>query len=112
MRGCARMRGMRGEEQGLRVTASVFGRVMWVLAGAVPFFLLAYAGEDEWIESLAGDGTGALRATAGLWAIFLVLFLAAMLWRFPRARLAATGGWLLSLLPAAGLVMLAHAVWW
>jgi len=83
---------------------------MWVLAGAIPFFYLAAAGENEWIDSLAGNGTGAVYATAGLWAIFLVLFLAAMLWRFPRARLAAAGGWLLSLLPAAGLVVWGYSL--
>ena len=101
---------MRGDERGLRVTASVFGRTMLVLAGAIPFFFLAYAGENEWIEGLAANGIGALYATAGLWGFFLVLFLAAMLWRFPRARLAATGGWLLSLLPAAGLVVWGYSV--
>lgn len=95
---------MRGDEQGFRVTASVFGRTMWVLAGAIPFFYLALGNEDTWIESLGDNGTGAVYATAGLWAVFLVLFLAAMLWRFPRARIAATSGWLLSLLPASALV--------
>ncbi|MFC4069078.1 hypothetical protein [Actinoplanes subglobosus] len=97
---------MHGDEQGLRVTASVFGRTMWVIAGAVPFFYLAAAAEVEWMENLADNGTGSVYATAGLWAIFLVLFLGAMMWRFPKARPAALAGWALSLLPAAGL-----AVW-
>jgi len=101
---------MRGDEQGFRVTASVFGRTMWVLAGAIPFFFVATVEENEWIDGLAGNGTGPVYATAGLWAFFLVLFLAAMLWRFPRARLAATGGWLLSLLPAAGLVVWGYSL--
>ncbi len=85
------------------MTASVFGRTLWVIAGAVPYGVMVYAAEVQWMENLIDNGTGSVLATAGLWAFFLLLFLGAMLWRFPRARLAATGGWLLSLLPAAGL---------
>jgi hypothetical protein len=83
---------------------------MWVLAGAIPFFYLAAGTENEWIDGLADNGTGAVFVTAGLWGIFLVLFLAAMLWRFPRGRGAAVGGWLLSLLPAGGLVFWGYSV--
>ncbi|MEU4155020.1 hypothetical protein [Actinoplanes sp. NPDC026670] len=93
----------------MRVTASVFGRTMWVVAGAIPFWYTAYASEVAWMEDLTENGTGTVFATAGLWAVFLVLFLAAMLWRFPRARTAAVAGWALSLLPAAALVVWAYS---
>jgi hypothetical protein len=101
---------MHGDEQGLRVTASVFGRTMWVVAGAVPFFWMMAGAEVGWMENLTDDGTGSVYLTAGVWAVFLVLFLAAMLWRFPRARMAAVAGWALSLLPAAGLAVWAHSL--
>ncbi|BEL08422.1 hypothetical protein Q0Z83_066130 [Actinoplanes sichuanensis] len=101
---------MHGDEQGMRVTASVFGRTMWVIAGAVPFWYMAHGAEVAWMENLTDDGTGTVYATAGLWAIFLVLFLGAMLWRFPRARTAAVAGWALSLLPAAGLAVWAYSL--
>ncbi|WP_328470952.1 hypothetical protein OHA21_05965 [Actinoplanes sp. NBC_00393] len=94
----------------LRVTASVFGRTLWVVAAAIPFFYLAAATENEWMESLSADGVGSLYATAGTWAFFLLAFLPVMLWRFPRARLAATAGWALSLLPAAGLYAWGHSL--
>lgn len=96
---------MNSAEQGVRVTASVFGRTMVVLAGAIPFFYLAAAGENEWIESLSATGDGAVHVTAVLWGVFLAAFLAVMLWRFPRARMAATAGWALTLIPAVGLFL-------
>ncbi|MDI6103667.1 hypothetical protein QLQ12_34145 [Actinoplanes sp. NEAU-A12] len=94
---------MNKDEQGFRVTASAFGRTMWVVAAAIPFSRLAAGAETEWMENLSADGVGSVYATAGIWALFLLAFLPIMLWRFPRARLAATAGWALSLLPAAGL---------
>jgi hypothetical protein len=101
---------MYGDEQGLRVVASVLGRTMWVVAAAIPFGFVLMTSEDTWMENLADDGTGPVYATAGLWAVFLLLLLGAMLWRFPRARAAAVAGWALGLLPAAGLVAWAHSL--
>lgn len=94
---------MREQDQGVRVTASVFGRTLWVIGAAVPYGFMVYATEVDWMEKLATNGTGTVLAVAGMWAVLLLLFLGAMLWRFPKARLAATGGWLLSLLPAVAL---------
>jgi hypothetical protein len=91
------------DEQGFRVTASVFGRTAWVVAAAIPFFYLALGGEVGWMERQSEDGLGALYGTAEIWAFCLLAFLPIMLWRFPRARLAAAVGWALCLLPAAAL---------
>lgn len=101
---------MTEQERGVRVTASVFARTLWVVAAAVPYGLMVYATEVDWMENLTANGTGSVLATTGLWTIFLLLFLGAMWWRFPRARAAATGGWLLALLPAAGLFAWGYAV--
>jgi hypothetical protein len=101
---------MHGDEQGLRVTASVFGRTMWVVAAAVPFFWTVASAEVDWMEKLTDDGTGSVYATAGMWSVLLLLFLGVMLWRFPRARAAAVAGWALSLLPAVGLVFWARSL--
>lgn len=97
---------MHGDEQGFRVTASVFGRTMLVVAAAVPFWFVTAGAETAWMENLNSDGTGFVLGTVYTWAPLMLLFLAAMLWRFPRARLAAAAGWTLSLLPAAGLIAL------
>ncbi|MEV0899888.1 hypothetical protein [Actinoplanes sp. NPDC049802] len=99
---------MISEERGLRVTASVFGRTLLVVAGALPFFYLAAAAEVGWMEGLADDGTGPVIGTALTWSVLLALFLGAMLYRFRGAKVAAATGWGLSLLPAAGLFALLY----
>lgn len=100
---------MIGEERGLRVTASVFGRTLWVIAGAIPFFYLAARAEVAWMEGLSDNGTGSVIGTALTWAVLLALFLGAMLYRFRGAKIAAASGWALSLLPAVGLFALLYS---
>ncbi|WP_158319242.1 hypothetical protein [Actinoplanes xinjiangensis] len=89
---------------------SVPGRTTLMVAAAIPFGFILMTFEDTWMNDLADDGTGPVHVTAGLWAVFLLFFPGAMLWRFPRARTAAVAGWALALLPAAGLVAWAHSL--
>ncbi|MBO3736751.1 hypothetical protein [Actinoplanes flavus] len=99
---------MIGDERGLRVAASVFGRTLWVIAGAVPFFYMVAGAEVAWMERLSDNGTGSVIGTALIWAVLLALFLGAMLFRFRGARIAAVSGWALSLLPAVGVFALLY----